>query len=71
MYDIVSLTLLMRNAGFVQIQQQDYKHSDIPEWSRYDLDRSNIADRAIDRSVYVEGRKLKSSNDPTPIATFA
>ena len=38
----------MQNAGFVQIQQQDYKHSDIPEWSRYNLDCSNIADRAID-----------------------
>ena len=60
MYDIVSLTLLMRNAGFVQIQQQDYKHSDIPEWSRYNLDCSNVADRAIDPSVYVEGRKPRS-----------
>jgi predicted SAM-dependent methyltransferase len=61
MYDVVSLTLLMRNAGFVQIQQQDYKRSDIPEWSQYDLDRSNVADRAIDPSVYVEGRKPDSS----------
>ena len=61
MYDVVSLTLLMRNAGFVQIQQQDFKHSDIEEWSRYDLDRSNVADRAIDSSVYVEGRKPDSS----------
>jgi len=60
MYDIVSLTLLMRSAGFVRIQQQDYKHSDISEWSRYDLDCSNVADRAIDPSVYVEGRKPES-----------
>ena len=61
-YDIVSLTLLMRNAGFVQIKQQDYKNSDIPEWNRYNLDCSNVADRAIDPSVYVEGRKPHSVN---------
>jgi predicted SAM-dependent methyltransferase len=60
MYDIVSLTLLMRDAGFVQIEQRDYKHSDIPEWSRYDFDRSNVADRAIDPSIYVEARKPAS-----------
>jgi predicted SAM-dependent methyltransferase len=62
LYDIVSVTLLMRSAGFVRVQQQDYKHSDIPDWSRYDLDCSNIADRAIDPSVYVEGHKPDRAN---------
>jgi predicted SAM-dependent methyltransferase len=57
MYDRVSLALLMRRTGFVQIRQKDFKNSDIPHWSKYDLDRSNFADRAIDPSVYVEGRK--------------
>jgi predicted SAM-dependent methyltransferase len=61
MYDMVSLTLLMQKAGFAQIQQQDYKRSDIPDWSRYDLDRSDIADRALEQvSIYVEGRKPES-----------
>jgi predicted SAM-dependent methyltransferase len=60
MYDRVSLTLLMRNSGFVQIEQQDHKRSNIPQWSRYNFDRSNVADRPIDPSVYVEGRKPAS-----------
>jgi len=57
MYDRVSLGVLMRRAGFVQIQQKDFKNSDIPCWNKYDLDCSNFADRAIDPSVYIEGRK--------------
>lgn len=56
-YDRFSLNLLFQKAGFIEIQPKDFKHSDIPTWSKYDLDRSNFADRAIDPSVYIEGRK--------------
>ena len=57
MYDRVSLDVLMRRVGFAEIQQKDFKNSDIPCWNKYDLDCSNFADRAIDPSVYIEGRK--------------
>ncbi len=57
MYDRLSLSLLMKKAGFVEIQQKTFKHSNIAHWSKYDLDCSNYADRAIDPSVYIEGRK--------------
>jgi len=57
MYDRLSMGLLMRRTGFVQIQRKDFKNSDIPNWNKYDLDCSNFADRAIDPSVYMEGRK--------------
>ena len=56
-YDRISLNFLFQKAGFIEIQPKDFKHSDIPTWSKYDLDRSNFADRAIDPSVYIEGRK--------------
>lgn len=57
MYDRLSLRFLLEEAGFVEIRQVDFEHSDIPSWERYDLDRSNVVDRPIDPSVYVEGRK--------------
>jgi predicted SAM-dependent methyltransferase len=56
-YDRLSLSLLMKKVGFVEVQPKDFKHSDIPHWDKYDFDRSNFADRPIDPSVYVEGRK--------------
>lgn len=57
MYDRVSLSLLMRRIGFARVQEKDFRASDIPDWDRYDLDRSNFSDRAIDPSVYIEGMK--------------
>ncbi len=61
MYDRLSLSLLMKKAGFVEVQQKDFKHSDIPHWGKYDLDCSNFADRAIDPSVYIEGLKPEAA----------
>jgi predicted SAM-dependent methyltransferase len=61
MYDRLSLCQLMKKTGFVEVQQKDFKHSDIPHWSKYDLDRSNFADRAIDPSLYMEGAKPETS----------
>ena len=60
MYDRLSLRSLLEGAGFVEVQQKDFKHSDIPNWERYDLDCSNLAERPIDPSVYVEGRRPAS-----------
>lgn len=57
MYDRLSLKLLVENAGFVEFTQKTFKDSDIPNWEKYDLDRSNHADRAIDPSLYVECMK--------------
>jgi predicted SAM-dependent methyltransferase len=62
MYDRVSLSRLLEKAGFVDIQQKDFKHSDIPHWSKYDLDCSNFGNLALEPSVYVEGRKPESQN---------
>ncbi|MGB5525846.1 MAG: methyltransferase domain-containing protein [Gemmatimonadota bacterium] len=62
MYDRLSLRFLLEEAGFVEIQQTDFKHSGIPNWDRYDLDCSSLAERPIDPSVYVEGRKPESAS---------
>jgi predicted SAM-dependent methyltransferase len=71
MYDRLSLRFLLEEARFVDIRQTDFKHSDIPNWERYDLDCSNLAERPIDPSVYIEGRKpgYSSSGRPEPEAT--
>ena len=61
MHDRLSLRFLLEEAGFVGIQQKDFKSSDIPNWERYDLDCSSLAERPIDPSVFVEGRKPESS----------
>ena len=62
MYDRLSLRFLLEEAGFVEIHQTDFKRSRIPNWDRYDLDCSNLAERPIDPSVYVEGRKPDPSS---------
>jgi hypothetical protein len=71
MYDRLSLRFLLEGAGFVEIRQKDFKRSDIPNWDRYDLDCSIFAERPIDPSVYVEGRKPSrsalSSDRPPPV----
>jgi predicted SAM-dependent methyltransferase len=57
MHDRLSLRLLLEGAGFVSLQLEIYNHSRIPNWSRYDFDRSNHGDYPLDPSVYIEGRK--------------
>jgi len=54
MYDRLSLRLLVEKAGFVKYAQMTYKDSSIPNWGRYNFDKSNHGDYAIDPSVYVE-----------------
>jgi SAM-dependent methyltransferase len=57
MYDRLSLRLLLEQAGFQEVLQMDHVSSKIPDWSRYNFDRSNNGDYPLDPSVYVEGIK--------------
>lgn len=57
MHDRLSLTLMLEACGFVDVKQMDFKSSDIPDWKKYDLDRSNYGERAIDPGIYIECRK--------------
>lgn len=57
MYDRFSLTRLLEGSGFIRVSQKDFAVSDIPNWEKYNLDKSNYGDYAIDPSVYVEGKK--------------
>jgi hypothetical protein len=70
MYDRISLAVLLRDAGFIDIRRQDFRRSDIPDWELYDLDRSELTDRAIDPSVYLEGRKPGGSSGAAATATI-
>jgi len=57
LYDYFSLTILLRKAGFCGVSPKTYCTSDIPDWDRFDLERSTFADHPIEPSLYVEGRK--------------
>ena len=57
MYDRFSLTRLLKGAGFIQVSQKDFAISDIPNWEKYNLDKSNYGNYAIDPSVYMGGKK--------------
>ena len=57
MYDRFSLTRLLEGAGFIRVSQKDFAVSDILNWEKYNLDKSNYGGYAIDPSVYVEGKK--------------
>ena len=56
-YDRLSLRLLMESCGFRDYQVKTYKTSDIDNWERYQLDRSNFGDYAIEPSLYVEAKR--------------
>ena len=60
-YDRLSLKLLLEATGFKNYSIKSYKDSDIPHWERYNLDRSNHGDHAIEPSLYVEAKKIISS----------
>lgn len=57
MYDRLSLPLLLQKSRFRDVVVRDYATSDIPDWSRYDFDRSTKGDFPFEPSIYVEGRK--------------
>ncbi len=62
LYDQLSLRLLLEDAGFGRPVRKTYETSDIVNWERYDLDRSNLGDHAIEPSLYVEARKPEGAS---------
>jgi SAM-dependent methyltransferase len=57
LWDWFSLAMLMEEAGFGQPSRKTFRTSDIPEWDRFDFDRSSHGDHAIEPSLYMEARK--------------
>ncbi len=57
LYDFFSLATLLQKTRFHQISRKTYRTSDIPDWDRFDLDRSTLGDYAIEPSLYMEARK--------------
>ena len=57
LYDHFSMTMLLEKTAFRQVSRKTYRTSDIPEWDRFNLDRSNYGDYPIEPSLYVEARK--------------
>jgi SAM-dependent methyltransferase len=53
-YDQLSLRLLLEGQRFKRFSVKSHAESDIVGWERYDFDRSNHGDHAIEPSVYVE-----------------
>ena len=58
-YDRLSVRLLLEAHGFKKFSVKSHAESDIIGWERYDFDRSNYGNRAIEPSLYVEVRKDK------------
>jgi predicted SAM-dependent methyltransferase len=59
--DKVYLRSLLEHAGFGSFIIKDYNTSDIRDWDKYDLDRSNNGDYPFDVSLFVEARKKGAS----------
>jgi hypothetical protein len=57
LYDHFSLGTLLRETGFTEVRRMTYATSDIPEWERFDLDRSTAGDHPIEPSLYMEARR--------------
>lgn len=60
-YDRLSLRLLLEEQRFKKFSVKSYVESDIVGWERYNLDRSNFGDHAIEPSLYVEARAEKET----------
>ena len=58
LYDRFSLTLLLQKTGFQNVLRKTYRISEIPDWDRFDLDRSTLGEHPIEPSLYIEARKL-------------
>jgi predicted SAM-dependent methyltransferase len=57
MYDRLSLRLLLEEHGFTDYAIHTCATSDIPDWERFDFDRTADRTRPIEPSLYVEARK--------------
>ncbi len=56
-YDRVSLKRILERGGFQGVVRRGYAESEIPGWDRYDLDRSEYGDYAIEPSLYMEAKR--------------
>ena len=56
-YDRLSLKLLMEKQGLGNITQKTFFESDICHWEKYNFDKSNFGNHAVEPSLYMEGRK--------------
>ena len=56
MYDIYSISILLKEAGFKNIKQKTFETSDIPNWKLFGLDEINNKIRKPD-SLFVEAIK--------------
>ena len=57
-YDRLSLRQALEQSGFGDYKVKSFKDSDIRDWDRFDLDRSNHGDHPIEPSLYVEAMKF-------------
>lgn len=57
MYDAVTLSWLLRKAGFVDVKVQSWNVSDIPNWTSIGLELDEAGGEYKPESLYVEGRK--------------
>lgn len=65
MYDRLSLRHLLEQAGFNQFSVRSHGDSEIPDWDRYNFDKSNRGDYPIEPSQYVEARKPLQQGNST------
>lgn len=57
LYDRLSLRMLLEESGFVDVEQMTYATSRIPEWERFDFDRSSHGEYPFEPSLYMEVRR--------------
>ena len=60
-YDQLSLRLLLEDRGFKRFSVKTYSDSDIVGWERYNFDRSNHGDHAVEPSLYAEASADKEA----------
>jgi len=58
-FDRISYPRLMQESGFTDIDVPTFENSRIPNWEKYEIDKSPFGDYPIEPSVYVEGVKPK------------
>jgi len=58
-FDRISYPRLMQESGFADIDVPTFENSRIPNWEKYEVDKSPNGDYPIEPSVYVEGVKPK------------
>ena len=59
MYDRISLELLLRKAGFVNVKKFDFDNSEIRHWNQYGLDSNDDGTQYKKRSLFLEATKPK------------